>query len=179
MKKTSKAAILGFALVMICAGFSASQAQTPYPSLRFEREAGKDGTLYQLRPVVEEIHKRIGGEDKPFKILTAVARPANGRVVLLLVNAQQHFQFDDDTNVTITADSRVIKDITYTVSASGNEKSEIKLEVANALISLADFRSIATADSVVVKFGKVTYQLDKENREALRFLLNEIDKDNK
>jgi hypothetical protein len=180
MNKTSRAIIFGFVMLMLFSAFTQSQAQTLYPSLGFERETDEDGTFYKLRPNIGEIHKRVGGPDKPFMILGVVALPQKERVVLLLVNAQPEFQFEPTDNaVVIKAGSSVIRDLSYTIAGKSKGDTSIKTEIANVLISLDDYRTIANADSVVASFGKVTYQLDKENQAALRFLLNEIDKDNK
>ncbi|MDQ5847308.1 MAG: hypothetical protein M3539_18645 [Acidobacteriota bacterium] len=154
-------------------------AQTPYPSLSFEREQNKDGSVdYVLRPMISEIHKRFGDN---FRIVGVVARPATRKAVLLLVNAQPQFQLDVQAvkSVVITADSAEIGNLTYDVVAKGKEDSLVKFEIGNTLISFEDFQRIASANSVVLKFGAVTHQLDKENREALRFLVAEIQKDQK
>ncbi|HEV2883932.1 MAG TPA: hypothetical protein VGW36_03685, partial [Pyrinomonadaceae bacterium] len=52
----------------------------------------------------------------------------------------------------------------------------IRLEIANLLITLKEFRQIAAATSVSVKYGAVLYELDSDNLNALRYLAKEVEK---
>ena len=161
---------------------AAAQAQTPYPSLAFTKEPNNEGsTDYVLKPDVGEITKRVGGAE-PFQIIGAVARPTKQAAVLLFVNAQKEFQFhaETDRNVVITADSVEIRNLTYELAGKSEGESEpIKVEVGNVLLSWKDFLTITRANSVLVKYGSVTYQLDKDNINALHYFLSEIEKDQK
>lgn len=177
MKSILKQNFWLLALLVVSAVPAAAQA--PYPTLSFEREQNKDGSVdYVLRPIISEIHKRFGDN---FRIVGVVARPAAKKAVLMLVNAQPQFQLDVQAvkSVVITADSAEIGNLTYDVVAKGKEDSPVKFEIGNTLMSLDNFEKIANANSVVVKFGTVIHQLDKENREALRFLVAQIHKDQK
>lgn len=176
MTRITKLATLTFAVLLLV---SAASAQSPYPSLAFAREPNTEGsTDYVLRPMIEEIQKRVGGSDKPYQIVGAVARPSKQLAVLLFVNGQKEIQFrpDTDTNVVITIDSLNIKDLTYQIAAS-NESESIKLQIANVLITLKDLQRIAKGKDVAVKFGPVVYHLDSDNLNAFRFLSAEIEKD--
>lgn len=162
---------------------SAAPAQTPYPSLAFAKEPNNEGsTDYVLKPDVGEITRRVGGPDKPFQIVGVVARPTKEAAVLLFVNAQKELQFhaQTDRSVVITADSVEIRNLTYElVAKSGGESDPIKVEVGNVLINWKDFLTIAKATSVLVKYGSVTYQFDKDNINAFHYFLSEIEKDQK
>ena len=106
---------------------TAAAAQSPYASLPFSRESNNQGTTdYVLRPNVEEIHKRLGGEDKPYRIVGVVARPATNAAVLLLVNAQKELQLDPQTarQVTITVDSTDIENLSYELAAKNVEATD-------------------------------------------------------
>ena len=156
-------------------------AQSPYPSLSFGREQNKEGsTDYLLRPEVEEIHKRLGGPDKPFRIIGALARPTKEAAVLLFMNFQKDFQLDTQTDqsVVITVDSVDIGNLKYEMAAK-NDDPPLKLEIGNVLITLADLRRIAKAGSVSMKLGAVVHQLDRDNLAAIQYLVSEIDKDDK
>lgn len=177
MKKLLKPILLTLALLFLA---SAAAAQSPYPSLQFIREPNKAGSLdYVLKPIVDEIHKKIGGADKPYRILGAVARPDSQKAVLMFVNAQGAFQLnaEKDSSVVINADSLEIGNIKYELAARGDDKPGIKLEIANVLVTFSDFQKIARARSVMVNFGGVAYELDKENLNALRYMATEIEKD--
>src|SRR5688500_17938505 len=65
-------------------------AQSTYPSLPFARESNEENTTdYVLKPEVEEIQKRLGGPDKPYRIVGVVARPSSRLAVLLFVKSQK------------------------------------------------------------------------------------------
>ena len=158
---------------------SAASAQSPYPSLEFAREPNTQGTMdYVLKPVVDELQKKLGGDDKPYQIVGVVARPANKSAVLLLVNGQKELQFlpEGDTSAVITVDSVELPRLKYELAAT-NDKHVIKLQIANVLISLSDLQRIAKGSSVALKFGPVTHKMDKENLSAFRYLTSEIEKD--
>jgi hypothetical protein len=161
---------------------SAAHAQTPYPSLAFTREPNNEGsTDYLLKPDVDEIARRVG-DAKPFQIIGVVARPTKPAAVLLFVNAQKELQLhaQTDMSVVITADSVEIRNLTYELVAKNESETDpLKLEIANVLINWKDFLTIARANSVLVKYGSVTYQLDKDNINALHYFLAEIEKDQK
>lgn len=158
---------------------SAASAQSPYPSLSFAREPNTEGsTDYVLKPEIEEVQKRVGGNDKPYQLVGAVARPAKQAAVLLFVNGQKEIQFrpETDTSVVITVDSVDLPATKYELAAT-SDKDLIKLQIANVLISLTDLQRIAKAGSVALRFGPVTYRMDKDNLNALRYLTSEIEKD--
>ena len=182
MNKCFRPSLLAL-LALVVLVVTTAHAQTPYPSLAFARETNGEGTTdYVLRPMVEEIHKRAGGYDKPFQIVGAVARPSKQAAVLLFTNGQKELQLDTqlDTSVVITVDSVDIGNLKYELAAKNTDPTRlIKLEIANVLITLSDLQKIGNANSVVLKFGAVVYQLDKENREAFRYLVDEIEKDRK
>jgi hypothetical protein len=178
--KILKLSLCLFALLLLSA--AAALAQTPYPSLSFEKQQNADGTVdYVLRPIISEIHKRVGGPDKTYRMVGAVVRPATKKAVLLLLNAQEQFQLEAQTvkSVVITADTTEINNLTYDLVAKGKVDSPIKFEIGNTLMSLDNFEKIANANSVVVKFGAVVHQLDKDNRDALHYLVGQIQKDQK
>jgi hypothetical protein len=182
MNKSPRSSVLAL-LALLVFFATAAHAQTPYPSLAFAREKNSEGTTdYVLRPIVEEIHKSVGGSDKPFQIVGVVARPSKEAAVLLFANAQKELQLytQADTSVVITIDSVALGNLKYELAAKNEDPTRtVKLEIANVLITLRDLQKISSANSVVVKFGAVVYQLDKENREALRYLVAEIEKDQK
>lgn len=160
---------------------SVAAVQTPYPSLSFAREPNTEGTTdYVLRPVVGEIQKKVGGDDKPYQIVGAVARPAKEAAILLFVNAQKEIQFRPETNrsVIITVDAVDIDNLEYDVAAT-NESEPIKLQIANSLVALKDLKRIAKSDSVLLKLGPVLHRIDKDNLSALRHLVSEMEKDQK
>jgi hypothetical protein len=157
---------------------STVRAQAPYPSLGFTRETNTENTFdYVLKPNADEIHKRIGGSDKPYRIVGAVARPAKRIAVLLFVNAQAEYQLEPhDNSVTIIVDSISIPNLTYEVAVK-KEYPPIKLEIVNILIDLDAFKRIAKGTSVTMRLGSVAHQLDKDNLDALRHLVKEVEKD--
>jgi hypothetical protein len=170
-----------FAMLAFLVLVPIASAQSPYPSLSFGREANKEGsTDYFLRPEVEEIHKRVGGVDKPYRIVGALARPTKQAAVLLFVNSQKDFQLDvqTDKSVIITVDSVDIGNLSYEIAAK-NPDPPLKLEIGNVLISLNDLRRIAKAGTVTMKLGEVVHQLDSDNLTALKYLVSEIEKDEK
>lgn len=158
----------------------ASQQQTLSSSFSFTREANKAGTTdYVLKPMIDEIHKKIGGADKPYQVLGAVARPTTDGAVLVFANAQTESQLYSQTNrgVSIKAGSLEVKNLEYELAAQSEDNAPTKLEIANVLITFKDFQKIAGAKSVTVKFGSVAYQLDKDNLDALHYMAAEIEKD--
>jgi hypothetical protein len=160
---------------------SAAAGQTGYPSLPFARETNAEGTTdYVLKPVVEEIYKKVGGKDKPYQLVGAVARPSKQAAVLLFLNGQTELQFrpETDKNVIITVDSAEISNLKYEVVAT-EESEVVKLQIANVLISLKDLQRIAKASSVSLKLGPVSHRLAQDNHNALRYLVSEIEKDQK
>jgi hypothetical protein len=160
----------------------AAQSQTLSSSFSFSREPNRAGSIdYVLKPIVDEIHKKIGGPDRAYQALGALARPKNLAAVLLFANAQRESQLStqSDKSVFIKAGSLEFNYPEYVLAAKSESESPIRLEIANVLISLQDFLKIATANSVSVKFGAVTYQLDKDNLEALRHMATEIETDQK
>lgn len=164
---------------LICVPLAA--AQSPYPSLSFARESNKDDTMdYVLKPEIAEIQKRVGGVDKAFRIVGAVARPANRLAVLLFVNSQKEFQLEpqSDKSVVITVDGADIAGLKYEVAAKEDEPTA-KLEIGNVLLRLDDLRKVANGGSVTMKMGTVVHQLDRDNLAALKYLISEIDKDEK
>ncbi len=158
-----------------------ASAQSPYPSLSFGRESNNEGsTDYVLRPEVEEIHKRVGGADKSYRIVGALARPSKQAAVLLFMNYQKDFQLDAqaDKSVIITIDAADIGNLNYEIAAK-NDDPPLKLEIGNVLMSLDDLRRIAKGGSVTIKLGAVVHQLDRDNLTAIRYLVSEIEKDEK
>lgn len=156
-------------------------AQSPYPSLSFARESNTEKTTdYVLKPEVEEIQRRLGGADKPYRIVGALARPSKQLAVLLFVNSQKDLQLGTQTDkaVIITVDKVSLSDLTYEVAAK-EEYQNYKLEIGNILIRLDDLRKVARGNSVTMKLGTVVHQLDSDNLTALRYLISEIDKDEK
>ena len=156
-------------------------AQSTYPSLPFARESNDENTTdYVLKPEVEEIQKRLGGADKPYRIVGVVARPSKQLAVLLFVNSQKAFQLETqaDKAVVITVDDANISNLTYEVAAK-DEQPDYKLEIGNVLMSLDDLRKVAKAKIVSMKLGAVVHQLDSDNLSALRYLMSEIEKDEK
>ncbi len=157
----------------------AVHGQAPYPTLALSKEIDNGATTYVLKPMAEEIQKKVGGPDRPYQIVGAVVRPTNKAAVLLFLNAQTDSQLfaQTDRSVIITADAIEFKYAKYEPAAKSESETLIKLEIANVLISFDDFRNIAAAKSVTLKFGKVSYVVDKENLESLRYLATEIERD--
>ena len=156
-------------------------AQSNYPSLPFAREANDENTTdYVLKPEIDEIQKRLGGADKPYRIVGVVARPSNRLAVLMFVNSQKAFQLETqaDKAVVITVDNATISNLTYTVAAK-HDNPDYKLEIGNILVSLDDLRKLAKGQTVSMKLGAVVHQLDSDNLSALRYLVSEIEKDEK
>lgn len=156
-------------------------AQSTYPSLPFAREANDENTTdYVLKPEIDEINKRLGGADKPFRIVGVVARPSNSLAVLMFVNSQKVFQLETqaDKAVVITVDNTNISNLSYDVAAK-QDHADYKLEIANILMSLDDLRKVAKGKTVSMKLGAVIHQLDSDNLSALRHLISEIEKDEK
>jgi hypothetical protein len=179
MKRLSHLILLATLALMLLV--QAVAAQSPYPSLTFLREPNKEDTTdYVLQPQVEEIHKRVGGPHKPYRIVGVLARPAKEAAVLLFVNSNDEFQLDlqTDKSVVITVDSVDIGNLSYEMAAT-NVDGPLKLEIGNVLIKLDDLRKIAKATSVTMKLGAVVHQLDRDNLTALKYLVSEIDKDEK
>lgn len=179
MKRLSQLTLLATLALMLLA--SAAAAQSPYPSLSFGREPNKEDTTdYFLEPQVEEIHKRLGGPDKPYRIVGVLARPSKQLAVLLFVNSHNEFQLDlqTDKSVVITVDSVDIGNLSYEMAAR-NADGPLKLEIGNVLIKLDDLRKIANGASVTMKLGAVVHQLDRDNLTAFKYLLSEIDKGEK
>src|SRR5688572_1654700 len=170
--------LLIFACVLLFV--STAAGQTGYPSLPFARETNAEGTTdYVLKPVIEEIYKKVG-KDKPYQLVGAVARPSKKAAVLLFLNGQTELQFrpETDKSVIITVDSAEISNLKYEVVAT--EESEVmKLQIANILISLKDLQRIANGSSVSFKLGPVSHRLAQDNHNALRYLVSEIEKDQK
>lgn len=169
-----------FALVMLLLITPIAAAQSPYPSLSFARESNNEGTTdYVLKPETAEIGKRLGGLDKPYRIVGALARPSKRLAVLLFVNSQQTFQLEQsDKSVMITVDAVDIADLKYEIAAK-EESPNGKIEIGNVLIKLDDLRKVATGSSVKIKLGALVHQLDRDNLTALRYMVGEIDKDEK
>src|SRR5688500_8215122 len=156
-------------------------AQSTYPSLPFARASNDEETTdYVLKPAVEEIHKRLGGADKPYRIVGVVARPSNRLAVLMFVNSQKAFELETqaDKAVVITVDNSNISNLTYEVAAK-DDNAAYKLEIGNILMSLDDLRKVAKGKTVSVKLGAVFHELDSDNLSALRYLMREIEKDEK
>jgi len=156
-------------------------AQSPSTGLSFERESNKENTTdYVLKPVHDEVHKHLVGADKPYRIVGALARPAKQLAVLLFVNIQKDFELSPqaDKSVVITVDAADIRNLKYEVAAS-DEQPTGKLEIGNVLIRLDDLRKVANGTSVTMKMGAVVHQLDRDNVAALKYLISEIDKDEK
>ena len=179
MKRLSQLTLLAtLALTLLVQSVA---AQSPYPSLSFGREPNKEDTTdYFLQPHVEEIHKRLGGPDKPYRIVGVLARPSKQLAVLLFVNSHNEFQLDPQTDksVVISIDSVEIGNLSYEMAAK-NAEGPLKLEIGNVLIKLDDLRKIAKATTVTMKLGALVHQLDRDNLTALKYLVSEIDKDEK
>ena len=174
-----KYGLLAVAALLLITSIAA--AQSPYPSLSFAREANNEGTTdYVLKPETEEISKRLGGSDKPYRIVGALARPSKRLAVLLFVNSQQTFQLEPqlDKSVVITVDALDIADLKYEIAAK-EESPNGKIEIGNVLIKLEDLRKVATGSSVKIKLGAVVHQLDRDNLTALKYMVGEIEKDEK
>lgn len=170
---------LSFAVVALVVLAPSAVAQSTYPSLPFARESNDQGTTdYVLKPEVDEIHKRLGGADKPYRIVGVVARPSKGLAVLMFVNSQKVFQLETqaDKAVVITVDNSNISNLTYEVAAK-QDHADYKLEIGNILMSLDDLRKVAKGKTVSMKLGTVVHQLDSDNLAALRYLISEIEND--
>ena len=170
-----------FAVTALVVFVPSAAAQSTYPSLPFARESNDAGTTdYVLKPEVDEIHKRLGGADKPYRIVGVVARPSKRLAVLMFVNSQKVFQLETqaDKAVVITVDNTNISDLTYEVAAK-QDHADYKLEIGNVLMSLDDLRKVAKGKTVSMKLGAVVHQLDSDNLSALRYLISEIEKDEK
>ncbi len=170
-----------FAILTFLLSATIAAAQSPYASLSFARETNDEGTTdYVLKPEIEEIVKRLGGVDKPYRIVGALARPSKRLAVLMVVNSQKDFQLDpqSDKSVVVTADGVEIKGLKYEL-ASKKESAPLNIEIGNVLISLDDLRRIGKAAAVTVKLGVVVHGLDDDNLTAMRYLVAEIEKDEK
>ena len=171
-----------FAVAALVILIPTAAAQSTYPSLPFARESNEQGTTdYVLKPEVDEIHKRLGGADKPYRIVGVVARPSKGLAVLMFVNSQKVFQLETqaDKAVIITVDnSNISNNLTYEVAAK-QDHADYKLEIGNILMSLDDLRKVAKGKTVSMKLGAVVHQLDSDNLSALGYLMSEIEKDEK
>src|SRR5688572_19346583 len=170
-----------FTVVALLVLVPSAAAQSTYPSLPFARESNDENTTdYVLKPEVDEIQKRLGGPDKPYRIVGVVARPSSRLAVLMFVNSRKAFQLETqaDKAVVITVDDSNISNLTYEVAAK-DEQPDYKLEIGNVLMSLDDLRKVAKAKTVSMKLGAVVHQLDSDNLSALRYLMSEIEKDEK
>jgi hypothetical protein len=170
-----------FTVVSLVVFVPSAGAQSTYSSLPFARESNDQNTTdYVLKPEIDEIHKRLGGADKPYRIVGVVARPSNRLAVLMFVNSQKAFQLETqaDKAVVITVDDSAISNLTYNVAAK-QDHADYKLEIGNILMSLDDLRKIAKGKTVSMKLGAVVHQLDSDNLSALRYLMSEIEKDEK
>jgi hypothetical protein len=179
MKRISQLTLIPFLALLVLV--PAAAGQSPYPSLSFARESNSEGsTDYVLKPETDEIHKRLGGEDKPYRIVGALARPSKSAAVLLFVNSQKDFQLDQqaDKSVVITVDAVDIQNLKYEMAAK-DDYATGKIEIGNVLIKLDDLRKIAKGGSVTLKLGAVVHQLDRDNLTALRYLVSEIEEDEK
>ena len=179
MKRFIRALLLTVVALVVLVPSAA--AQSTYPSLPFARESNDQNTTdYVLKPEVDEIHKRLGGADKPYRIVGVVARPSNRLAVLMFVNSQKAFQLEiqADKAVVITVDNATISNLTYNVAAK-QDHADYKLEIGNILMSLDDLRKVAKGKTVSLKLGAVVHQMDSDNLSALRYLMSEIEKDEK
>ena len=170
-----------FTVVALVVLVPSAAAQSTYPSLPFARESNDQNTTdYVLKPDVDEIHKRLGGADKPYRIVGVVARPSNRLAVLMFVNSQKAFELETqaDKAVVITVDNSNISNLTYNVAAK-QDHADYKLEIGNILMSLEDLRKVAKGKTVSMELGAVVHQLDSDNLSALRYLISEIEKDEK
>ena len=76
------------------------------------------------------------------------------------------------------SDNTTISNLTYEVAAK-QDHADYKLEIGNILVSLEDLRKVAKGKTVSMKLGAVVHQLDSDNLSALRYLVSEIEKDEK
>lgn len=158
-----------------------TSAQTLPATFKYEREIAKDGgVVYSLSPVPSEIISRKGSET-PYQIVGVVARLDTQRAVIMFANAQRRFQIStqSDKSVTIFADSETIDGLEYEIAAKDDRDVPIKLEIGNTVMTFAQFEKIMNANSVTVTYGAVSYKLDKENLQALRYFAAQINKDRK
>ena len=179
MKLSIQALLLTVVALVVLVPSAAGQST--YPSLPFARETNDENTIdYVLTPEVDEIHKRLGGADKPYRIVGVVARPSNRLAVLMFVNSQKAFQLETqaDKAVVITVDNTNISNLTYNIAAK-QDHADYKLEIGNILMNLDDLRKVAKGKIVIMKLGAVVHQLDSENLSAMRYLVSEIEKDEK
>jgi len=65
------------------------------------------------------------------------------------------------------------------IGQTETDDSIIKTEGAILSVNLKDLLEIIKADSVVLKFGTVTYRSDKDNLAAFHYLAEQIQKDYK
>lgn len=168
-----------FALLVFAPVFTS--AQTLPSTFTFARETTDDGgILYSLSMNAGEIIKKRG-VNSPYRIVGAVVRLDTQRAVILFANAQRQFQLANqrDKSVTIITDSEKIEGLEYKMAAQSEEDTVIKLEIGNTLMTYKEFEKIMNAGSVTVTYGAVSYQLDKENIQALQYFAAQIEKDNK
>ncbi|HEV2884141.1 MAG TPA: hypothetical protein VGW36_04750, partial [Pyrinomonadaceae bacterium] len=86
----------------------AAIGQSLPPTFSVQKNTNQENsTDYVLRPVLEEVHKKAGGSDKPYRLLFALVRPGKASAVLMFANAHSEPQLStqSDNSVKVKADS--------------------------------------------------------------------------
>lgn len=160
-------------LIFVAAAF----AQELPSNFSFKRETGeKSGLPFYTLAVSTESLAYDAGQGNSFEALGALVQPERGSYSLILMNAKPKYEFSENTACTLTVGS---EDFGYkkTILAARDRVGKLFVENIGLEIKKDVFFKLVKANDVTIRCGTVTYNLDKDNIDAIRYLGSEIEAD--
>lgn len=167
--------ILFFLLV-----FSLSVFSQELPSnFEFKRETGQETGIpfFHIVPSTESV-AYDAGLGNTFEALGVIAQPERDKYGVMLMNAKPTYQLSTGKNksCTLIIDEEKFEYPRFTLGAK-NIVGKLRIETVAFQIDRNTFEKLAKGDDITIRCGIVSYNLDQDNIDALRYLANEIEKD--
>lgn len=169
----------GFTIPLILCLTIRTLAQELPSNFEFKRETGQ-GTgvpYFILIPRLEAMtYDALRGST--FEALGALVQPERNKYGLLFFNAKEEYQLErqKDKGVILQIDNDVITIPEYTLGKR-DVVGRLKVETASIVIDKGIFEKLIRASDVIIRVGVVTYNLDQDNIDALRYYAAVIAKD--
>ena len=154
-------------------------AQEIPPSFIFKKEldgATKQST-YRLMSA-DDVINRHAENSIPIQSLGIIAQPEKNIFAFVFLNANRELGFENQnaSEITVSIPNQKISSSAFKLVDKKLVK-ELKLEFLTFKVTKQEFEKILIADLIKVKFGEVSYTLDKENIVALKAFKLKLDKD--
>lgn len=171
--------LLPFIILILAFAVQISYAQNLPSNFTYKRETGQETGVPIFTLVADtDAIAYDGANGNTFEALGALVQPERDKYGLMFLNAKKTYELQSQKakGVTLTIDGEKFEIKTYSIVAK-NIVGKLRMEFAAIVIDKNMFDKLVKANDVIIRVGKVIYNLDQDNIDAFQYFGKEIEKD--